>query len=107
MRFTVLLSADAERDIEEIYRYIADNDSITNAERVLVGIEAACSRLARFPHRDNFPKELSLLGISEYREVHFKPYRVVYRVMGAKVVIYCVLDGRRDMQSLLQRRLLR
>jgi toxin ParE1/3/4 len=107
MHFAVLLSAAAERDLEDIYRYIAANDSAANADRVLAGIEAACSRLATLPHGGNVPKELSLLGITEYREVHFKPYRVIYRAMGATVVIYCVLDGRRDMQSLLQRRLLR
>jgi toxin ParE1/3/4 len=107
MRFAVLLSAAAERDLEDIYRHIAGNDSAANADRVLASIEAACSRLVTFPNRGNVPKELSLLGITEYREVHFKPYRVIYRVMKKAVVIYCVLDGRGDMQSLLQRRLLR
>jgi len=107
MRFAVLLSAAAERDLEDIYRYIAENDSAANAERALAGIEAACSRLVTFPNRGNIPKELSLLGITEYREVHFKPYRVIYRMMQKTVVVYCVLDGRRDMPSLLQRRLLR
>lgn len=107
MRFAVLLSAAAERDLEDIYRYIAENDSVVNANRVLAGLEKACSRLASFPNSGNVPKELSLLEITEYREVHFKPYRVIYRVMKKTVVVYCVLDGRRDMQSLLQRRLLR
>src|SRR5215467_6933253 len=107
MRFAVLLSAAAERDLEDIYRYIAENDSVVNADRVLAGIERACSRLVSLPNSGKVPKELSLLGIAEYREVHFKPYRVIYRVMKKAAVIYCVLDGRRDMQSLLQRRLLR
>jgi toxin ParE1/3/4 len=107
MRFAVLLSAAAEYDLEDIYRYIAEKDGTANAERVLAGIEAACSRLVTFPNRGNIPKELSLLGIPEYREVHFKPYRVIYRVMQKTGVVYCVLDGRRDMPSLLQRRLLR
>jgi toxin ParE1/3/4 len=107
VRFAVLLSAAAEHDLEDIYRYVAENDSIVNADRVLAGLEAACSRLASLPNSGNVPKELSLLGITEYREVHFKPYRVIYRVMKKTVVVYCVLDGRRDMQSLLQRRLLR
>jgi toxin ParE1/3/4 len=47
------------------------------------------------------------MGIAEYREAHFKPYRIIYRVANQAVEIYCVLDGRRDMQSLLLRRLLR
>ena len=46
------------------------------------------------------------LGIKEYRQVFFKPYRLIYRVMNADVVVYVIADGRRDMQSLLTRRLL-
>jgi toxin ParE1/3/4 len=47
-----------------------------------------------------------VLGIREYRQIYFKPYRVIYRVMDKQVVIYLIADGRRDMQSLLTRRLL-
>lgn len=36
----------------------------------------------------------------------FKPYRAIYRVQDKKVIIYLIADGRRDMQSLLSRRLL-
>jgi toxin ParE1/3/4 len=107
MHFDVVLADDAERDIDSIVRYIAENDGVVHAERVLAGIERACSGLAHFPHRGNVPKELVPLGIREYREVHFKPYRIIYRVIGRRVAVYCVLDGRRDMQTLLQLRLLR
>jgi toxin ParE1/3/4 len=46
------------------------------------------------------------LGIREYREVFFKPYRIIYRVVEKNVYIFLIADGRRDMQTLLQRRLL-
>lgn len=59
-----------------------------------------------FPERDAYPKELIALGIRDYRQISFKPYRVIYRVIGQKVYIYVIADGRRDMQSLLARRLL-
>lgn len=59
------------------------------------------------PERGNIPKELERLGIKEFRELHYKPYRVIYRIRARQVVVYCVLDGRRDMQTLLQQRLLR
>jgi len=32
---------------------------------------------------------------------------VIYQLIGRNVFVHCVLDGRRDMQSLLERRLLR
>ena len=62
--------------------------------------------LAQFPERGSNPKELVALGIKDYRQTAFKPYRVIYRVLGGRVVIYLIVDGRRDMQSLLARRLL-
>lgn len=52
------------------------------------------------------PRELSALGIREYRQLFFKPYRVIYRVLDGRVIIYLIADGRRDMESLLARRLL-
>lgn len=107
MRFRVLLAEDAERDIEDIYRYIADHDSVSNADRVLAALEGACERLSEMPERGNIPKELAGLGITDYREMHYKPYRIIYRITGGDVVVYCVVDGRRDMQSFLERRLLR
>ena len=62
--------------------------------------------LSKFPERSSYPKELIALGIKEYRQAFFKPYRVIYRVTGSQVTIYLIADGRRDMQSVLARRLL-
>ena len=115
MAFRVLLVEDAERDIEDIHSYIALSDSPDRADRVLDALEELCDNLAErparglaeLPARGNVPKELRDLGITQYREVHHAPYRVIYQVLGDEVVIHCVLDGRRDMESLLQRRLLR
>jgi toxin ParE1/3/4 len=107
MRYRVLLAEDAERDIEDIYRYIAQQDSVSNADRILEAIDDACRGLADMPERGNIPKELASVGITDYREMHYKPYRIIYRIIGKDAVVYCVVDGRRDMQSFLERRLLR
>jgi ParE toxin of type II toxin-antitoxin system, parDE len=64
-------------------------------------------RLTDMPERGNLPRELLNLGVTEYREAHYKPYRIIYRIIGWDVVVYCVVDGRRDMQSFLERRNLR
>lgn len=62
--------------------------------------------LATAPERGLIPRELAALGIQEYRQVFFKPYRVIYRQIDQQVVIYVIAEGRRDMQSLLSRRVL-
>lgn len=62
--------------------------------------------LSKFPERGSYPKELVGLGIKEYRQTFFKPYCVIYRVTGSEVIFYLIVDGRRDMQAVLARRLL-
>ena len=106
MPFAVFLTNDAARDLEELYDYIALHDEPQSADYVLEQIERVLSRLSEFPGRGAHPKELLALGIREYREIFFKPYRIIYRVMAKNIYVLLIADGRRDMQTLLQGRLL-
>lgn len=104
--YSVLLTNDAQKDLEELYNFIQINDVPGKAEHVLDEIEKAIDGLTELPERGVYPKELLKLGIKEYREVFFKPYRVIYRILENSVFVMLIADGRRDMQSLLSRRLL-
>lgn len=106
MRYEVLITQGAERDLEDLYDHIAEFDSPAKADYVLSRLLEVAERLATFPDRGPHPRELQALGIREYRQTYFKPYRLIYRVIGKQVFIYLIADGRRDMQSLLSRRLL-
>lgn len=106
IRYELLLTDGAERDLEEICDYIAEFDTPASADRVLDRLLHVIAGSAVFPDRGAFPRELSSLGIHAYRQVFFKPHRVIYRVSAQQVFIYLIVDGRRDMQSLLMRRLL-
>ena len=106
MPFAVLLTNDAVHDLDEIYDYIALYDAPQKADYVLEQIEKDFSRLSESPERGAYPKEMLLMGIREYREVFFKPYRIIYRVMDKNVYVLLIVDGRRDVQLLLERRLL-
>ena len=107
MSFAVQLTDDAAHDLEEIFDYVSRQDAPGRAEHVLDRIEQAFHALSAFPERGRRPRELLELGIREYREVFFRPYRIIYRVMGDGVFVLVIADGRRDMRALLQRRLLR
>ena len=114
MPFLVQLTDDAVRDVEEICDYIEQHDAPGKADHPRLKmsgagseqIEQAFRSLSKHPLRGNYPKELLDIGIREYREIFFKPYRIIYRVMGNNVYVLVIADGRRDMQTLLQRRLL-
>lgn len=105
-RYKVLLTDGAEQDLELIYDYIAEFDCVASANRVLDQLMAIVESLSHFPERGRYPKELVALGIKEYRQALFQPYRAIYRITGKQVIIYLIADGRRDMQSVLARRLL-
>ena len=105
-KFEVLLTDGAEQDLEAIHDYISEFDCVANANYVLDELMEVVESLSRSPERGSSPKELVSLGIKEYRQTFFKPYRVIYRVTGNQVMIYLIVDGRRDMQSVLARRLL-
>lgn len=106
MPYKALLTAGAERDLESLYDYIAHHDSKASADHVLDRLLKVAGDLATFPERGSHPRELLALGIHEYRQVFFKPYRLIYRIIRTEVVVYLIADGRRDMQTLLAQRLL-
>jgi len=106
MGYTVLLTIDAEHDLEAIYEYIAEHDSPKSAHYVLDRLSAVAEKLAAMPERGTVPPELRPLGMTDFRQLYFKPYRVIYRIGEGQVVIYVIADGRQDMNSLLARRLL-
>ena len=106
MSYTVFLTDDALRDLEEIDDYLTAANSPHVAEDVLGKIEKAFLSLSDLPERGSYPRELLNLGIREYREIFFKPYRIIYRIQAKRVYVYLIADGRRDMRTLLSRRLL-
>ena len=106
MRYPVLLTPGADQDLTEIYNYIAGADSAASANYVLDCLMEAAQSLSALPQRGSYPRELLALGNREFRQVFFKPYRLIYRVAEKQVEIFVIADGRRDMQALLARRLL-
>jgi toxin ParE1/3/4 len=107
MKYQVYLSAEAEEDIFDIWNYVSRADSPVMADRLLDELQATCFSLSEFPERGHYPPELERVHVTEYREIHWKPYRIIYRVEGDRVFIYCVLDGRRNVQDLLIERSIR
>jgi len=103
--YRVLLTQGAEQDLEALHDYIAVFDSPKSAEYVLDRLLATAEQLATMPGRGSYPREILALGIKDYRQVFFKPYRVIYRVFEQDVVVFVIADGR-DMRSLLTMRLL-
>ena len=106
-KWRVNIVSSAEEDLFEIYQYVFFNDSEEKTEILYSKLYEKCLSLQEYPNRGHVPPELSLLGIDDFLELHYKPYRIIYQIIEKVVFIHCVLDGRRDMQKQLQERLMR
>jgi toxin ParE1/3/4 len=104
--FRVLWTETAARDLEELVAFIA-TDSPGNAQRVLARLQERAAALEPHPARGRVVSELAPFGFRAWRELIVKPYRLIYRMEGDRVYVLAVLDGRRDLEDLLFRRLVR
>lgn len=107
MKYSVHLIEDAENDLLDIYWYVAENGSVEQATNLFDRIEETILNLEAFPMRGHIPPELERIDISEFREIHYRPFRIIYEVRKTDIFVHCVLDGRRDLQDILHKRILR
>jgi toxin ParE1/3/4 len=107
MNYKVNFSANAERDLFEIYSFVYQNDGEINADYLINNIQSKFFELQEFPVRGHTLPELLSFNIADFLEIHFKSYRIIYQVYKTEVLIHCILDGRRDIKKILEERLLR
>jgi len=106
-KYKVIIDPLAKLDLKEIFIFVAINDSIQSTNKLLDGLEKACYKLEKYPERGHIPTELRQTGIKNYLEIHYKPYRIIYEIEGKVVDIHSVIDGRRNIQEILNNRILR
>ena len=107
MTHRILVARVAEDDLVDLHGWLAARESLEPADEVLDRIQSACAGLGRLPARGQVTPELARVGVFDFREVDVGSYRIIYG-MGDRVVwVLAVLDGRRDIQDVLARRLLR
>ena len=104
--FEVVVSKEAEEDLDSIYRYLVRSSGVEQAncieDRLIEGILS----LEKTPGRGKCPPEMLNLGITDYREIQLPPWRIFYGIEQDKVGVVAIIDGRRNVAELLQRRLL-
>jgi toxin ParE1/3/4 len=105
-KYAVEWARPAKLDLFEIADFIAA-DSPASALRISEKIKKKTADLHMNPERGRVVPELSRHGITAYRELIISPWRVIYRIVEETVYIKVVADGRRKLEDLLFRRLMR
>ena len=90
-RYKVNLTQLAQKDLEQIYYYIAA-DSIKNARNFVLELEKKIYSLDTFPERQPLIAENEFFA-TDYRHLTYKKYRVIYRISEKEVFSLRVIHG--------------
>ena len=104
--YEVIWTNSAEFDLEKIIEYIK-LDSINIAKNIFFEIKEECQKLYYFPERKRVVPELQQIGITKYRELIYKRWRVIFKIQEDKVFVLLVVDSSRNIEDILFQRLLK
>ncbi|MDR0568018.1 MAG: type II toxin-antitoxin system RelE/ParE family toxin [Spirochaetaceae bacterium] len=104
-KYFVKWTAPAREDVTEIIDYIA-NTNITYAVKVLDKIEDHIKKLDMFPERYRIVRELEKYGYTLYREMIVDYWRILYKIENDFVYIMAVIDGRRNLEDILFKKII-
>ena len=107
MSFQIVFLKSAEHDLKELKGYMIKNFGKDTWQASYIKIKDAVNTIGTFPLGGNVPEELERLNLTQYRQVVAGMNRIIYEVRQEIIYIHIVCDTRKDMKSLLTRRLLR
>lgn len=104
-KYTVIWTDDAVDDFDNIINYIFKENK-TNAKNMYHAIKEKCQDLDYFPLRGHVVPELQAFGFTEYRELIYKRWRIIYSIEKENVYLLLIIDSKQDMQELLIKRIM-
>ena len=106
-KFRVVILDSAEQDLKELKGYVIKNFSEKTWQSTFGKIKEAIRNLQHFPHAGIIPDEIEKLNLTQHRQILSGVNRIIYEVRQDTIYVHVIVDARRDMSSLLTRRLLR
>lgn len=103
MEYKILRTDKADEQLRDIIFYIAeDSGSIDIALNYLDKIESAINNLSMFPYSGSAPRYRTLKQ-QGYRVLIVEQHLVFYKIddLNKSVIIYAVVDGRREYKNLI------
>jgi plasmid stabilization system protein ParE len=107
MSFKIIILESAEHDLKELRSYIVKDFSQESWQKAFDRIKAAIRNLKAFPYAGSIPEEFEKINLSQYRQVISGMNRIIYEVRQDSIYIHLIADTRRDLKTVLTRRLLR
>jgi len=100
----IIWTEDAAEDLIEIVSYQKTKYGLERAKKVYSGIQNTVRSLTDFNQKGRIVPELSAIGMNSYNEIIFSPWRIIYKVTSDSVYIVSLLDGRRNVEDILYKK---
>ena len=102
----ILWSRDASDDLMGIISFIAERSGKKVARGIYSRIKEKVESIREFPATGRMVPELTSIGITEIHELIEPPWRIFYRIYQNEVRILSVVDGRRNIEEILYRKVI-
>ena len=102
----IIWSDDAADDLCDIISYIRHASGKKIASDISARILGHVEKIVIFPESGRLIPELSSMGITDIREIIEAPWRICYRIVDDEIRVLSVIDGRRNVEELLYKKLI-
>lgn len=105
-KYKIVFLHSAEQDLKELKAYILKEFGKDIWQICIQKIKETVNNLVTFPLGGKIPDELSSLNLTQFRQIIPGRNKIIYEIRHKTIYIHIICDARKDMQSLLTRRLL-
>ena len=107
MPYQIIFSNEAKLDLKELKNYIVANFSNEIWRRTYSKVKNAVNSLRNNPEVGSILSELNEISSNQYRQIISGMNLIIYDTRKNIIYIHIVADSRRNMTSLVNKRLLR
>jgi toxin ParE1/3/4 len=96
----------ARADLQNVRRYVISRFGAETWRETFTRIQRDVEHLEAFPFSGPIPAELAEIGSPYYRQVVSGMNRIIYEIDDPMIYIHLIVDTRRDLKDVLEKRLL-
>ncbi|MCL1814702.1 MAG: type II toxin-antitoxin system RelE/ParE family toxin [Treponema sp.] len=106
MKHKIIWSKDAGDELAEIISYIKYNTGKMTAEKIYIKIIKEVDKISENPEGRRIAPLLREFGINNIHQINISPWMVFYKVENKKMEIISIIDGRRNLEEILYKKII-
>ena len=106
MKYEIIWSKDAGDELVEIISFIKNSTGKMTAEKIYAKIIKEVDKISENPEGRRIAPLLRELGINYIHQINISPWIVFYKAENKKMKIISIIDGRRNLEEILYKKMI-